>query len=75
MAPWWTNARLASMSALLLACALAGCATTKGKTPPPPTERLPTIVAPDLDGRARGLDEFIGRVVLLYKELPEDERD
>jgi len=53
------------MSALLLACALAGCATTKGKTPPPPTERLPTIVAPDLDGRARGLDEFIGRVVLL----------
>ena len=49
----------------LLALLVAGCATTKGKAPPPPPERLPTIVLPDLEGRARGLDEFTGQVVLL----------
>lgn len=56
--------------ALALATLLAatGCATTRGPTPaatPTSTERLPSLVLPDLDGRARGLDEFTGQVVLL----------
>ena len=65
MATWWLTVARPSMTLLAL-LALVGCATTKGKAPAPPTaERLPAIALPDLDGRARGLDEFTGRVVLL----------
>jgi thiol-disulfide isomerase/thioredoxin len=73
MVPWWPNRRLGATGIVaLIACALLlpACATTKGggtPTPEPatPAEQLPTIVLPDLEGRARGLDEFRGQVVLL----------
>ena len=54
--------------ALLVLCGTAGCATRSGRTSTPaaaPAERLPSVVLPDLEGRARGLDEFRGQVVLL----------